>query len=117
MTVSPSRNPDVAADRGIPDTVTRLRATFRSGRTKPLEWRRAQLAALLRLLEEREPEFAAALAHDLGRPTVEAWLAHPMPGGGEAQHAMKNGPSWVGATRVKGPPSGQPGEGRDQVQP
>src|SRR4051812_49619748 len=111
MTVSPSRNPDVAADRGIPDTVTRLRATFRSGRTKPLEWRRAQLAALLRLLEEREPEFAAALAQDLGRPTVEAWLAGLMPGGGGAQHAMKKRRSWVEAARVKVAPSGPPGEG------
>src|SRR3954470_10002536 len=117
MTVSPSRNPDVAAARGIPDTVTRLRATFRSGRTKPLEWRRAQLAALLRLLEEREPEFAAALAQDLGRPAVEAWLADLMPVVGEAKHAMKNVRSWMEPTRVKTPISVQPAKAWYQYEP
>src|SRR3954452_1508379 len=117
MTVSPSRNPDVAAGRGIPDTVTRLRATFRSGRTKPLEWRRAPLAGLLRLLGERDREFAAALAHDLGRPTVEALLAALMPVVGEAKHAMKNVRSWMEPTRVKVPLSVQPGKAWYQFEP
>ena len=51
---------DVAA------TIERLRATFHSGRTRPLSWRRQQLQALRRLLAEREAEFAEALRQDLG---------------------------------------------------
>ncbi|MDT4912858.1 MAG: hypothetical protein QOC66_1986, partial [Pseudonocardiales bacterium] len=35
MTISASSKSDVAS-RSIPDTVTQLRATFRSGRTKPV---------------------------------------------------------------------------------
>jgi aldehyde dehydrogenase (NAD+) len=117
MTVSPSRNPDVAADRGIPDTVARLRAAFRSGRTKPIDWRLAQLEAIVRLLEEREKEFAAALAKDLGRPPVEAWLADLAPVTAEAKYAVKKLRSWMKPTRVRVPLSVQPGRAWYQYEP
>jgi aldehyde dehydrogenase (NAD+) len=53
MTVSASRNSDIASGRSIPDTVAQLRATFRGGRTRPIEWRLAQLDAIVRLVAER----------------------------------------------------------------
>src|SRR5438067_1392131 len=65
MTVSASRNSGIASGRSIPDTVAQLRATFRGGRTKPVEWRMAQLDAIVRLVEEREGECAAAATQEL----------------------------------------------------
>jgi aldehyde dehydrogenase (NAD+) len=117
MTVSASRNPDVTQSRSIPDTVAQLRATFRSGRTKPLEWRLAQLDAIVRLVTERESEMVAALADDLGRPAVDAWLADLAPVTAEAKYAAKHLRSWLKPTRVKMPLSVQPGKAWYQYEP
>ncbi|MFD7091477.1 MULTISPECIES: aldehyde dehydrogenase family protein [unclassified Streptomyces] len=56
-------------------TVARLRATFNTGRSKPLSWRLAQLDALRRLLTERTDELQAALLADLGKNPAEAYRA------------------------------------------
>ena len=53
--------------------VDRLRATFADGRTRPVEWRRAQLEGLHRLLVDREEELLGALAADLAKPPLEAY--------------------------------------------
>lgn len=55
------------------DIVARLRATFRTGRTKPVEWRTGQLRRLRAMLTERGAELAAALHADLGKSTREAY--------------------------------------------
>ncbi|WP_330327314.1 aldehyde dehydrogenase family protein [Streptomyces pseudovenezuelae] len=55
------------------DVVARLRATFRSGRTKPVEWRTTQLRRLRDLLTENGTELAAALHSDLGKSSTEAF--------------------------------------------
>ncbi|MGC0405978.1 aldehyde dehydrogenase (NAD+) [Streptomyces sp. SAI-126] len=55
------------------DVVARLRATFRSGRTKPVEWRTTQLRRLRELLTEHGTELAAALHADLGKSSTEAF--------------------------------------------
>ncbi|MFF7288751.1 aldehyde dehydrogenase family protein [Streptomyces griseorubiginosus] len=55
------------------DVVARLRATFRSGRTKPVEWRTTQLRRLRELLTENGTELAAALHADLGKSSTEAF--------------------------------------------
>ena len=39
---------------GIPDTVARLRATYATGRTRTLEWRKQQLKALETMMVENE---------------------------------------------------------------
>ncbi|MFJ6084739.1 aldehyde dehydrogenase family protein [Streptomyces sp. NPDC092369] len=54
------------------DIVARLRATFRTGRTKPLEWRTAQLQRLRDLLTEHGEDLEAALHADLGKSAAEA---------------------------------------------
>ena len=38
----------------IVERVAKARASFRSGRTRPVSWRRSQLQALKRLLKEEE---------------------------------------------------------------
>lgn len=55
------------------DIVSRLRATFRTGRTKPLEWRTGQLRRLRAMLTERGAGLAAALHADLGKSSTEAY--------------------------------------------
>ena len=55
------------------DIVARLRATFRTGRTKPVEWRRAQLGRLRELLTEHGKDVAAALHADLGKSSTESF--------------------------------------------
>ncbi|MDX3452230.1 aldehyde dehydrogenase family protein [Streptomyces sp. ME02-8801-2C] len=55
------------------DIVTRLRATFRTGRTKPVEWRKAQLGRLRELLTEHGKDVAAALHADLGKSSTESF--------------------------------------------
>jgi aldehyde dehydrogenase (NAD+) len=117
MTVSASRNSGVSATRSIPGTVTQLRATFRSGRTRPAQWRLAQLNALIRLVTEREKELAQALAEDLGRGRVEAWIADLAPVTAEAKYAVKKLRSWMKPTRVRLPISVQPGKAWYQYEP
>jgi len=116
MSVSASPEPDVAT-RGIPDTVARLRATFRSGRSKPVEWRLAQLEAIVAMMTEREADFAAALEKDLGRPRVDAWLADLAPVTGEAKHAIKKLRGWMKPTRVRVPLGVAPAKAWYQYEP
>ncbi|MFC8871785.1 aldehyde dehydrogenase family protein [Streptomyces sp. NPDC057148] len=54
------------------DAVARLRAAFRTGRTKPVEWRTGQLRRLRALLTENGPDLEAALHTDLGKSAAEA---------------------------------------------
>ncbi|GAB2279497.1 hypothetical protein Dimus_014137 [Dionaea muscipula] len=56
-----------------PGTIAELNQTFRSGVTRSLEWRKAQLKALLKLLMEKETECFDALYHDLGKSNLEAY--------------------------------------------
>jgi aldehyde dehydrogenase (NAD+) len=81
--------PDIAG------TVRRLRETFASGRTRSVDWRKQQLQALARLMEENEPAIAAALERDLGRKPFEAWLADVATVAGEAKDAAKNVGKWT----------------------
>ncbi|MER5939215.1 aldehyde dehydrogenase family protein [Streptomyces sp. NPDC001928] len=52
--------------------VNRLRATFRTGRTKPLAWRREQLTRLRDLLTDNRAAIAEALYADLRKNRAEA---------------------------------------------
>ncbi|WP_447029534.1 aldehyde dehydrogenase family protein [Streptomyces hypolithicus] len=55
------------------DVVARLRATFRTGRTKPMSWRTEQLRGLRAMLTEHGQDLAAALRADLGKGEREAF--------------------------------------------
>ncbi|KOV64258.1 aldehyde dehydrogenase [Streptomyces sp. MMG1121] len=50
-----------------------MRATFATGRTKPVEWRTEQLRRLRAMLTERGADLAAALHADLGKSRTEAY--------------------------------------------
>ena len=84
-----------AATPSVPALVDRLRATYRTRRTRPLEWRLQQLEALERMLTEREADFVAAIQADLGRNATDAWLADVAPTVGESKYARKHVRSWM----------------------
>lgn len=116
MTVS-NDSTATGTQRAVPDLAAQLRATFRSGRTRPLSWRIAQLDAIERLLREREQDVLAALDADLGRPATDAWLADIAPVTGEAKYARKKLASWVRPTRVRVPLGVQPARAWYQYEP
>jgi aldehyde dehydrogenase (NAD+) len=51
-----------------------MREPVTRGDTRALAWRRAQLQRLEALLDEAETVLPQALAGDLGKPELEAWV-------------------------------------------
>jgi aldehyde dehydrogenase (NAD+) len=94
-----------------------LRRVFSSGRTRGFSWRLAQLRGIERLCEEREPEIAAALADDLGRMPVDAWLGDIASTKAEATYARKHLKRWMRHRRVSLPLNQLPGRGWVQYDP
>ncbi|MFN2376771.1 MAG: aldehyde dehydrogenase family protein [Candidatus Binatia bacterium] len=105
-----------ARDRiaAIPD---RLRATFRSGRTRPLQWRLEQLRAVEKLLSENTKALEKTLAADLGKPALEAMAADIGFPKGEAAFAAKNLSKWMKPERVAQPMAQRPGKSWVQRDP
>jgi hypothetical protein len=64
---------------GIPETVARLRATFATGRTRSIEWRKQQLKAIEKMMTENEGAIIEALAADHGRGPFESWMTDVAP--------------------------------------
>ncbi|MER2137420.1 MAG: aldehyde dehydrogenase family protein, partial [Arthrobacter sp.] len=75
--------------------VAAVRKVYESGRTRPLAWRKEQLKSLMRMLSEREGEFAAALREDLGKNPLEAYLTEISITRAEAGHALKHLSDWT----------------------
>jgi aldehyde dehydrogenase (NAD+) len=90
---------------------------FDTGRTRGLSWRLAQLRGIERLCDEREPEIAAALAEDLGRPSFDAWLGDIASTKAEATYARKHLRRWMRRRRVPLPLNQLPGRGWVQYDP
>ncbi len=84
----------------IPTLVNNLHATFEAGRTRPLEWRSAQLRAMRRMLVENENEVIATIAEDMGRPRVEAWVMEVGVVVAEIDFALANLNTWVRDRKV-----------------
>ena len=94
-----------------------LRGVFASGRTRGLAWRLDQLRGIERLCDEREAEIAAALAEDLGRPPVDAWLGDIASTKAEATYARKHLKGWMRRRRVPLSLNQLPGRGWVQYDP
>ncbi|RAG81941.1 aldehyde dehydrogenase family protein [Streptacidiphilus pinicola] len=88
----------------IPATVARLRASFATGRTKPLAWRQEQLAALRALLTEQSDAFLEALHADLGKSAAEAYRTEVGFTVNELDHTVAHLEEWLAPT-----PAGVPG--------
>src|SRR3954470_9461606 len=90
----------------LPDAgavLKRLRESFDSGLTRPLEWRDAQLEALGQMLVECEDELVTTLVEDLGRPPFEAWAADLRVTGRDIEHLRKHLSDWAAPEKRKTP--------------
>ncbi|WP_081952384.1 aldehyde dehydrogenase family protein [Kitasatospora phosalacinea] len=100
----------LAADAGT--VVKRLRDTFRSGRTKPLTWRLAQLRALRSLLTEQSEAFLAALHADLGKSATEAYRTEVAFTVNELDHTVEHLEEWLRPKPAAVPAAFLPAEAR-----
>jgi aldehyde dehydrogenase (NAD+) len=101
----------------IPEIVAGLRAAFASGRTRPIRWRLEQLAALARMVTEREAEIEAALAADLGKPALEAYTTEIAFTLAEIRLARRGLKRWMKPERAAVPLALKPGKGRIVKEP
>jgi aldehyde dehydrogenase (NAD+) len=93
---------------GPADIAKRLRAGYESGRTRPLEWRVAQLRRLEALLIERETELLDALGADLGKPAIEGYVTEVAFTRAEIDFALANLDAWMKPEKVAVPLTQQP---------
>jgi aldehyde dehydrogenase (NAD+) len=94
----------------VPELVSRMRASFESGRTRPLEYRLEQLAGMARFLSEREKEIEQAIHSDLGRPALEVYSSEVAFVASELALVRKKLASWMKPQRVPTSLVGQPGK-------
>ncbi len=94
------------------ELVGELRGAFNARITRPIEWRREQLRQMDKMLVENEDEFLAALAADLGKPSLEGWTTDIAFARGEIKGLEKNLEKWTGDDKVRLPLTVQPGSGR-----
>lgn len=84
-----------APTQEISEAVSRLRATFASGRTRSIHWREQQLRGMVRLVLDNEAAIGEAVASDLGRDPFESWLAEIIRIVRDAEHAARNVRRWT----------------------
>ncbi|MEW2050729.1 aldehyde dehydrogenase family protein [Streptomyces sp. NPDC005476] len=87
----------------VATTVHRLHATFATGRTEPVAWRRTQLRALRSLLTDHADELQDALRADLGKSPVEAFTTEIGFTVNEIDHALTHLTSWLRSRRTRVP--------------
>jgi aldehyde dehydrogenase (NAD+) len=98
--------------RGVADD---LRTVFDSGRTRSLDWRRAQLDGLIAMLADHEDAILDATAADLGKPAFEAFAAEVAGPIGDAKSARRQLERWAAPRRVATAPAALPA--RSHVRP
>ncbi|XP_072312196.1 aldehyde dehydrogenase family 3 member A2-like [Eucyclogobius newberryi] len=79
----------------------RARKAFRSGRTRPLEFRRQQLKNLLRFMTERKKEIADAVKKDLGKSERGTELFETLGCEGELHLALEHLSEWAAPRPVE----------------
>lgn len=60
--------------RRTAEVVAELKESFASGKTRIFQWRAAQLKAVVRMIDEKEDDIAAAIYEDLAKPRTESCL-------------------------------------------
>ncbi len=90
-------------------TLARLRNNYDSSRTRPLSWRRQQLARLRTMLVEQEADFVDALQQDLSKCLTEAWCTEIGVLINEIAHVSRHLERWLKPERVRTPLVAWPG--------
>ncbi|NXT89011.1 AL3B1 dehydrogenase, partial [Anhinga rufa] len=75
--------------------VSHLRAAWLSGKTRPLEYRVAQLEALGRFLDEKKQDILEATALDMGKPHFEAEFSEILLSKNELHETLNNLSDWM----------------------
>ncbi|XP_005438433.3 aldehyde dehydrogenase family 3 member B1 [Falco cherrug] len=75
--------------------VSRLRAAWLSGKTRPIEYRAAQLEALGRFLHEKKQDILDATALDMGKPPFEAEFSEILLCKNELHETLNNLSHWM----------------------
>ena len=78
-----------------------LRTTFKSGKTKSLEWRKEQLRAVKRMFSECHEEITAAVRADLGGYKMRGLIE--MTAYMEADETLANLEAWAAPEKVSNP--------------
>jgi aldehyde dehydrogenase (NAD+) len=94
------------------DVVAHLRASFRTGRTKPVAWRTDQLEALRTLLTENAGTFVKALHSDIGKSEAEAQRTEIGFLVREIDHTVEHLDSWLAPEDAPLPAALLPAQGR-----
>ena len=100
-----------------PDLVAGQRKYFRSGATRPAEWRRRQLEAMKAWLADNRDRFFGTLSQDLRRNDVDSDLMDVGFCIKEAEHALGHMHHWVKAEREPTPLLLKPGHVRVRRDP
>ncbi|XP_036718571.1 aldehyde dehydrogenase family 3 member B1 isoform X2 [Balaenoptera musculus] len=82
------------------DTLQRLREAFSSGRTRPAEFRAAQLKGLSRFLQENKQLLQEALAQDLHKSAFESEVSEISISQNEINSALRNLRAWMKDEKV-----------------
>ncbi|KAJ3297007.1 Aldehyde dehydrogenase [Borealophlyctis nickersoniae] len=80
--------------------VNNARKAFRDGVTRPLAWRKAQLRALYKMIDENEDTFTRAAYDDLRKHPTETFMADLMPVKNEIAGILAEIDHWVKPKRV-----------------
>ncbi len=83
--------------------ISRQRQFFDSGKTRPLEFRAAQLKKLKAAMKEMEPDLLAALKQDLGKSEFEGYTSEIGFTHEEINHTIKHLADWARPRRVGTP--------------
>lgn len=97
-----------APGAAVTPMMDRLRATFRSGRTRDFAWRRQQIRSLSAAISAKENRIVEALKADLRKPTAEAFIAEVDYLTKECRIAADRCEAWSRPRRVGTPLSGMP---------
>jgi len=87
----------------ISEIASRQNTFFKSGKTRDLEYRLELLSKLEQNIEARSEEIIEALARDLGKPAIEAYLSEVFFVKKEIQLFRKKLRQWSGPERVGAP--------------
>lgn len=101
----------------IPELVAAQRGYFQTGATQPAAFRLEQLEHLRRELEGHEAEFLTALAADLGKPEIEAYMSESAMVLSEIHHAKRHLRRWMKPRSAGMPLLAWPGRGRVRPEP
>lgn len=87
----------------IEASASELRTAFATGTTHSLAWRRSQLQQLHTLLLEREQQILDALAEDLGKPQLEAYIGEIALLKRDITETLRQLPRWCKMQKVATP--------------